>query len=886
MFKVSINRSVGIVNNKCPLIFLKRETEERWDDIRRCYVEECFWKSTNAGFLCTIPYDSLPIKRNYLLVAPDNINQFNLIMDNKTSETTFSIHAVKSSSVNDTILIFNQVINRYTTTPNIYHTMELLWFLNFENIEVDILEKALSLFKADPSSLLVRYIKECSVCLSYFKQSQIKTFLDNHGGYNIYYPSFLVEAVSESLPHESYKELRYNLFALISILLGITQTERFKIVDFQSGSNPLLLLKRWLNDESFTYTDFLFIERIISFLSPDAQFLIIKRYFLDVYKGRCVYDSDFLSRLSNNKYHRFQTYRNSIYAPSQAIDLTVPMLIDSINTYISTNGAMLQQFDGILDKFIRNTDPFYVNVDFGLSQLLPVCNGGAVYNQREFKGFIDFHIILSVNNYDDRKEQTKAIYNFLDSHFKRARISSCSLKFGNRLKYCSECEAANPACYSSVHSKYCSECNMLRTEIYDKWIIPQNHPCREAIMSLVNHDKAFSNDETILSIQRIDDSDFVTRLKEYIGRFTVNANTGFAVKYSKMQNLMSVSEFITFHTIRFWIRNNIYFGRNILNLSEDNDTKYTSENIQREKQVLRQLLAKSLEQELGTKFNSSGKIEIKYDEIKLRKVMSKYYYVSSDEDDSKDIPFLVSRSIKFKKFCAPEYENNYNAATSLPFFWCRGKECFKNSLSCETLATVPSWRQYSLLHILEILGYPQLTGTPAGNQPSVTIRAFIALINRAKQIVSRLSCRECGHLMYPAGKTVFNMYNYFSCSNPSCKEFSKSVYLSFCNSCKKGLIDSRDNAQCPNNWYICPSCLGCCNDSVIERQIQKYVISNRPVPYRLAQMRGKGHNDKKIFYCPVCGTKLENEVIMIHDVEERDILVCHQCGYKKENNRF
>ena len=63
--------------------------------------------------------------------------------------------------------------------------------------------------------------------------------------------------------------------------------------------------------------------------------------------------------------------------------------------------------------------------------------------------------------------------------------------------------------------------------------------------------------------------------------------------------------------------------------------------------------------------------------------------------------------------------------------------------------------------------------------------------------------------------------------------------------------------------------------------IQKYIVSGQPVPSHLQFIKGKGHNNKSIYYCPVCGEKLNNEVIKIHDNEKKDILICSQCGYKK-----
>ena len=111
--------------------------------------------------------------------------------------------------------------------------------------------------------------------------------------------------------------------------------------------------------------------------------------------------------------------------------------------------------------------------------------------------------------------------------------------------------------------------------------------------------------------------------------------------------------------------------------------------------------------------------------------------------------------------------------------------------------------------------------------------------------------------MFTDKSSGFNRYNYYSCINPNCPEVNKPVYLNYCYKCKKGIIDSRDSKQCPNGWYICPTCASCCDDNQYERQAQRYILSNRPIPNRIKKMLGHGHNDKDEYFCPNCGNKLE-----------------------------
>ena len=128
--------------------------------------------------------------------------------------------------------------------------------------------------------------------------------------------------------------------------------------------------------------------------------------------------------------------------------------------------------------------------------------------------------------------------------------------------------------------------------------------------------------------------------------------------------------------------------------------------------------------------------------------------------------------------------------------------------------------------------------------------------------------------MFTDKSSGFNRYNFFSCINPNCTEANKPIYLNFCYRCKKGLIDSRDTKQCPNGWYICPTCFACCDDELYERQAQRYILSNRPVPDRINKMLGHGHNDKGEYFCPDCGIPVQT----LKDEHGHEYRGCPSCN--------
>lgn len=162
-----------------------------------------------------------------------------------------------------------------------------------------------------------------------------------------------------------------------------------------------------------------------------------------------------------------------------------------------------------------------------------------------------------------------------------------------------------------------------------------------------------------------------------------------------------------------------------------------------------------------------------------------------------------------------------------------------------------------------------LKKTEAGLEPNDPVKEFIACANRAMKKFRRLKCRTCGHLMYTHKGGGINLHNYYSCINPTCPEHNHPVYLSYCFKCKTGLIDSRDSARCPNGWYICPRCQSCCDDSLYERQAQRYTLQKKPVPFRVSSKLGQGHNDKGIHFCHICGNLL---------IVNGNQFTCEKCG--------
>lgn len=272
-------------------------------------------------------------------------------------------------------------------------------------------------------------------------------------------------------------------------------------------------------------------------------------------------------------------------------------------------------------------------------------------------------------------------------------------------------------------------------------------------------------------------------------------------------------------------------------------------------------LAKILKQSYNGQF-----FEIDSSDSNLVEQLLKLYYYNVNGYEEK---FLYS--YVYRDLCCPELSETNDCATGLPYFKCRGKLCFKNALQSQTISNESNWRKYSFFHLLEIIKHPMIHETSAGYEPDEEIRRFIGLVHKVMKKYDITKCSKCGHLMFPTKKNSNNNYMYFSCVNPDCPEYNYEHYINTCYNCGE-LIDSRQTQKCPNGRYICNNCLSCCCDEQFEKNIQMATVKYRSIPSYYLNLRGKGHNDKKMYYCPNCGSKL-NET-----ERENDEYYCPKCG--------
>ena len=83
--------------------------------------------------------------------------------------------------------------------------------------------------------------------------------------------------------------------------------------------------------------------------------------------------------------------------PGDNIDLAALMFCDVLLTLKQSNGERLQDFNGILDFAVSQSNSSYPNIDLGIKEFLPTCDGGLKPSPK-FIGFIHYSIAYTFDD--------------------------------------------------------------------------------------------------------------------------------------------------------------------------------------------------------------------------------------------------------------------------------------------------------------------------------------------------------------------------------------------------------------------------------------------------------------------------------------------------------
>lgn len=897
MVKAIIDSSYKFEFERSPLFFMRVESREVQNSSDRRDVSlEYYWDSAVSQVDCTIESKEMAIDGTLkLMIAnyPFIISKIQLEKKEPSKanvKLSYQVHPFSPASYYDMLFLTNRMLTRKQNYKDNFYFQELLWVLDNYEFNENTITQVLSQYNEFYVNETINVFHDIGHCLSYEKQERIANYLKKRNvDYKIYFPRTLSEALSNTNKRIQGVGNKRNIFRILSLLLGYSslasidkigdESEEKQYVHYEesvlkSSSNDIIRLYRWLKDGDYNYGNLAPIIRLFSLLEPQIQLDVVKRYFHAIRLTQTVYSDEILTAFLNNRYKKFERLCNVLTANLSPLDMTVPLLCDNIQCFIKSNGTSFQSFNGVLDCTFMNVNPLYSEINFNLNKILPTCNGGAVYDSN-FIGFINYRLIIEL-----------AKENFKEDYLKQNVINLLNAIGKREYKYIYTCHTEGEKEESLMHPM-CKSCYIAQKKKIDLniWQI-YDEQYKELFTHILNIPHP-SNKYDSLNIN-FDDIDLILfreRLASFFDKKSESHDDKWLIKPDFYKNYITLLQiFCNISTVRISIRNNIVIGCRVLDVdyvpSKGIDpNKAEKERRNKEVEITIQRVKNALEYITGYEIKNNV-LELPYDPIKLDEICKIFYHrIDETEDNLNKLHFLSHRRIsKYFIYCAPEYENNINDATNLPYFWCQQKECFRNVLSNQVLANTKSWNEYTLFHILEICGFPLLKETTAGFEANAVIRNIIAIINKIKIFFEKLKCEVCGHLIWSKHSGPFNNYNRFVCINNLCPEHNKEVYLSYCNKCKKGLIDSRDSAQCPNGWRICPLCYGCCNDETIESVVQRYIVSHKPIPPLIEKQRGNGHNNKNIYFCPKCGGKI---ISILNEKQNNVIYQCENCGHQK-----
>lgn len=763
---VEISTEVYEELRKYPLFFVKYYKDIRTDENGREY-DYSLWKSVNSDYSISFPAQSFWNRKNgYCLCLAESATYVEkrdlhgkTYMDEKQVNMVF--HDV-SNSVQDYIICLNSCISRSQNKEDKYFFLEILWLLDKTFIDVNHLTEAIKKYDSKFIPCILNILSHIGYCLSVKKQNSLKKVCTSlNGRYDVYTPQILTEAF-QFIQKETDTDKK-NLFQLIDEFFedgfGVAYTDKI-----DKTNNPLLQLVCWFSNEKKLY-DYNSLIQLFALVSEKTRLDIVKRYFHDVRCGNTTFDVHLLQQFVDNKFDDFIRYRYCIETPSEKVSLTVPLLCDNIITLYNSKGETFQTFDGILDFAMTHCDQAHPDINFDLAGFIPTCEHSAVYNTY-FKGFIDYQLIRKLNTSKLSNENLLiTIRSILDKYGQRLSYPICKYDKNKKiettiLEKCKSVFKDKTTNGSSQPNRI--QCPGIGILYEEKWILKEDDKITEILKTFIPSDSSLRN---INSQYYVDIQDVsVAMLRKYVNslpqKYKMIGEDEFLVPSYKEETydlflIKTLSEILRMRIVpqkgalvgaRFDVFG--YWKDIHATLSDDEKKNVKGEaykkavSVFKEKEsneVYRRTVA-SLKKELKTNEYNGEYFELKYDRQQLVRLISRYCFketLKADDDDMRRDFLKLSYTDYFKPYCAPTLSKANNPAIDLPFFWCRGKECFHNNLADQTIAEQNNWHYYSLYHMVEIIGFPKLHITPGGYEPDNVVRVFIAVANKPKSVIRK-----------------------------------------------------------------------------------------------------------------------------------------------------
>ena len=269
-------------------------------------------------------------------------------------------------------------------------------------------------------------------------------------------------------------------------------------------------------------------------------------------------------------------------------------------------------------------------------------------------------------------------------------------------------------------------------------------------------------------------------------------------------------------------------------------------------------------------------VPAKYDEqvLSFGKINNFYFDLTGNmfHDNDHLIEYVKKEIPCGKKFCDGSISQNVSALNNKKFWWCNRSECFEN---VETTHTSAEWQQFTFLDFIDILGLRIVETGAYGTFDIGLYNRFISQINRFNQLLDRIYCRQCNHILYPVEIGNYAVYSVvrFKCTNDKCND-KNVVYLNHCLNPKcNSIIDSRDSKKCPHGLYICENCGSCCSHKMFTYRLETLKKNGGLLHDEENKVRDKeGHLERAEYFCHKCGKEMR-EI-------STDVFECTLCNVK------
>lgn len=659
--------------------------------------------------------------------------------------------------------------------------------------------------------------------------------------------------------------------------------EKIKNIETVENTSGILCIDNWLKDENAVISP-IELQTYFPFFNTEKRTLIIKRFFLDVKNGRYEPNENLLDIFDSPNYEYYSRLRYIFEAWPLKKEVSTEFLFDCLRTYKLTNEKSFQVSDGILDWALQKSIQLQRPLDLKFHEWLCYCEGGVVLN-KDFRGFADFECQYEL---DDFAFETDS----LSENIKKLQEKRVSRLSHDEEQVIVDKDTGKPI----IDQKTGKHKTETITIWEDKWeILPSSSERDELENELIYTKKILAEEESkytknhevisnclheieVLELY-ISDRDEKRKENKKIIDFFVNWDKRpddleeDGVYTKEMIDVEIIRENIEQYLLEKYHTTSPYLSeRNVdpvVRMFMYPINMRATENISArlgvdpgvEESVVKERVKNRLSELFG------DRLESEFDPMRLSIAQTDVQFRSDGRSDNCFVKSEKTYRGRHKIYCAPTLADLPNLLTGRKYATCGGDRemCFNTGIKKD-----PNWKGFGLIHILEILGHNVIEDTEAGYIPNQVYYQFVNQINKALRFYKRLTCRECGHILFP---TQNHGHNRYKCMSPNCTEYNVEVYLNYCHKCKKGLIDSRDTKQCPNGLYICPDCGSCCSNSFFESMADRYRRQGKVIPAYISSKIGKGHKDAGQVFCAKCGAEKKLMQIAIGKNEIR----CPKC---------